>query len=346
MYLFKRHGVFYLHYLDKQENRLRRISTKTKRHQEALAFLTEFKENLSEHPTAKSISIVDFQKEYVAFLQSRYSRSYVRLVESTFRILNQFLTENNLGDCERLQSLSASIFERFISSKFQEAPTATGAYHRTLKAALNRAMSWGYLTENSLNRVKLPKIPKRLPVFIGESELNAICINAGSEELAKLFRFAFYTGMRRSEILNLEWQAVNLAERIIKVSNTETFTTKSKSERIIPINETLFQLLTNIQPKVYSIGKNYVFHKPNGQSYAVSYVSHEFKEAARKAGVGEDIHLHSLRHSFASNLVKRGVPIVTVKELLGHTDIKTTMIYSHVRREDLVNAVKMLEPTN
>ncbi len=135
-------------------------------------------------------------------------------------------------------------------------------------------------------------------------------------------------------------------EGVIKVAITETFMTKIKSERIIPINERLFQMLRSIQPKVHSIGRNYIFRKSNGQPYTVSYVSHEFKEAARKVGVGEDIHFHSLRHSFASNLVKRGVPIVTVKELLGHTDIKTTMVYSHVRREDLVIAVKMLEQLN
>jgi len=63
----------------------------------------------------------------------------------------------------------------------------------------------------------------------------------------------------------------------------------------------------------------------------------------RGAGLNESLHFHSLRHSTASNMVRRGVPIAVVKEILGHTDIKTTMVYRHVRRGDLVNAVKMLD---
>jgi len=65
--------------------------------------------------------------------------------------------------------------------------------------------------------------------------------------------------------------------------------------------------------------------------------------AVRAAGLNDGLHFHSLRHSTASNMVRHGVPIAVVKEVLGPSDIKTTMVYSHVRREDLANAVKTLE---
>lgn len=342
MFLFKRSGVFHLQYFDKSENRIRRISTKATRQREALAFLGQFKERLKTQPETRSISMVDFRNEYTAFLRNGHSRDYLCSVETTFRMLNKFLEENHL-EVERLQSIDVPTLEQFCGTRFKESPAAASLYYRILKAALSRAMLWSYLAENPVQRVKLPKQKKHLPMFLNESELEVICTNAKTKQLANLFRFAFHTGMRLSEVLNLEWDAIDMKERVIKVSNTETFTTKSKSERVIPINETLFEMLARIQPKVYSIGKNYVFHKPNGQPFTVSYVSHKFKDAARKTGIGEDIHFHSLRHSFASNLVKRGVPIVTVKELLGQTDIKTTMIYSYVRHEDLANAVRMLE---
>jgi site-specific recombinase XerD len=106
-------------------------------------------------------------------------------------------------------------------------------------------------------------------------------------------------------------------------------------------------MLRKRQPKVFSLEmKNYVFPKHPGLRYERDFVSKQFKKAVRVAGLNEGLHFHSLRHSTASNMVRRGVPIAVVKEVLGHLDIKTTMGYSHVRQEDLVNAVKMLEPTS
>ncbi len=343
MFLFKRRGVYHVEYLDQADNRIRRITTATKNFQEAITFLTEFKSKWEAISAINSISIGDFIERYTAFLENGHSNHYLRSVKSTFRILTRFLEKNKRTKNNGLQSLDVSLLERFFGERFKESPSGAALYYRTLKAALSKAIEWEYLSTNPAKKIKRPKVAKKLPVFISESELEAICSNTERPQLADVFRFAFHTGMRLSEILNLEWKSVNMADRIIKVANTEDFTTKSKSERIIPINKTLFQVLVRIQPKIFRMGRNYVFPKQAGQSYSVDYISHKFKKAARLAGIGEDIHFHSLRHSFASNLIRRGVPIVTVKELLGHADISTTMIYSHVRRDDLVSAVKVLE---
>ena len=343
MFLFKRHGVFYLQYLDETENRIRRLSTKCTREREALNFLTRFKEKLNAaEPRIRSISILDFLNEYVAFLQSGHSPDYIRSIRTSFRMLTRFLTKNNSNDFTRLQALTPATVELFFNEKFKESPSAASLYYRTLKAAFTKAVEWSYLSESPVRKIKLPKVVKNLPAFITESQLESICTNAETPQLANLCHFAFYTGMRLSEILNLEWNSINMADRIIKVANTDTFTTKSKAERIIPINEKLNQILRRIQPEVLTTEKDYVFPKRPGLPYDKYRVSHEFKEAARKAGI-ENVHFHVLRHSFASNLIRRGVPIVNVKELLGHAHISTTEIYSHVGRADLVNAVKVLE---
>ncbi len=72
------------------------------------------------------------------------------------------------------------------------------------------------------------------------------------------------------------------------------------------------------------------------------HTSKQFKKAVRASNVNANIHFHSLRHSFASALVQRGVSLYAVKELLGHENIKTTQIYSHLQRENLLQAVNML----
>lgn len=86
----------------------------------------------------------------------------------------------------------------------------------------------------------------------------------------------------------------------------------------------------------------FVFGKGNGIRYTTDAVSKAFKKAVRKAGLSEDIHFHTLRHSFASNLVQKGVPLYSVKELLGHSSIQMTEIYSHLKLDDLRDAVGKL----
>jgi len=87
---------------------------------------------------------------------------------------------------------------------------------------------------------------------------------------------------------------------------------------------------------------DFIFNRYEGIKLNESYISKRFKRAVRSAKLNDDIHFHSLRHSFASALVQRGVSLYAVKELLGHEDIKTTQIYSHLQKENLSKAVNLL----
>jgi len=93
-------------------------------------------------------------------------------------------------------------------------------------------------------------------------------------------------------------------------------------------------------------GKNistYIFSKSDGKKFTGDYFSRRFKRVCRKAELDKSIHFHSLRHSFASNLVQKGVSLYTVKELLGHASISTTEIYSHLNMDSLREAVEKLD---
>ena len=81
----------------------------------------------------------------------------------------------------------------------------------------------------------------------------------------------------------------------------------------------------------------------NDQTMSQDFLSHKFAAYIRKAKINSKLNFHSLRHTFASRLVQRGVSIYEVSKLLGHSDIKTTQIYAHLRNEDLRNAVELLE---
>lgn len=116
-------------------------------------------------------------------------------------------------------------------------------YHTNLRAAFNYAVSRNYTESNPIQKIKLPKLPEKINLYISEIEFNSILSKTKNQILKDVFVFAYNTGMRLSELMNLKWSSVSLKEGIIKVENTETFTTKSKKSRIIPINSILSEIL-------------------------------------------------------------------------------------------------------
>ena len=289
-------------------------------------------------PRKTGQTLSEFAAEYVQYISAVRSASYTRDVKTAFRKL-----QSHTGDLQ-LNELSRMMLETFFASSFKRAPYETARNFRTLRAAFSHSVDWGYLTDNPFKKIKTAKLPKPIPSFVNEGELAKITQQTTNPTLEDIFLFGFHTGTRLSEILNLQWDSINFLERTITVSNTDSFTTKNKKERVIPINETLYGMLERRKPKVLSIDRrDLVFGKTSVVPYSVNYVGRKFKEAVRKAGLSEKLHTHCLRHSFASILLGRGAPIVTVKELMGHSNISTTMIYSHVRHEDMTNAVKLLD---
>ncbi len=242
-----------------------------------------------------------------------------------------------------LNFLDTRTLDKFINSTYSHSPKAAALYYRTLKAAFSKAVVWNYLPDNPFKKIKAPKTLSTFPVFISMSELNLILENTNENYLKNIFITGYYTGMRLGEILNMKWNWIDFEQNIIKVLCSESFTTKSKKERIIPISQTLRNVLLNQFPKVINVDKNnFVFVRVSGIKLNENFVSKQFKKSVRAAGLDDKIHFHTLRHSFASMLVQRGVSLYVVKELLGHEDLSTTQIYSHLQSQNLKDAVNLL----
>jgi site-specific recombinase XerD len=246
-----------------------------------------------------------------------------------------------------LNRLDLRALDKFITVTFLRTPSSASLYYRTLKAAFSKAVLWNYILDNPLKKIKSPKVAKIFPAFISETELRSIREKTKEEYLRDLFVTGFYTGMRLGELVNMKWSWVDLKESAdggqITVQCSDTFTTKSKKERIIPMNHSLTNLFRNRIPKVFNINnEDYVFTRVAGNRLNEDFVSKKFKKAVREAKLDERIHFHSLRHSFASLLIQRGVSLYVVKELLGHEDLATTQIYSHLQQQNLRDAVNLL----
>ena len=149
--------------------------------------------------------------------------------------------------------------------------------------------------------------------------------------------------MRLAEILNMKWNWIDFQNNIITVKCDDSFTTKNRKERIIPINNTLRSILLNHQPKIIKITKDeFVFISSKGIKFNEDFISKQFKKSVRKAELNDKIHFHSLRHSFCSNLVQKGVSLYVVKDLAGHQNFSVTQQYSHLQPENLSQAVNLL----
>lgn len=280
-----------------------------------------------------------FAEEYSNLIKENRSEAYHKSVIASLKHLTDYF-----GNQKPIHSLGLKDVESFISHLQRKVIKGYRVYVRTLKAAFNKAVGWSYTKENYFLKIKLPKKQQVNPAYIDERQLALICKNIDTDIVKDFVITAFYTGMRLNELVNLIWRNVNLNTRIITVGDEE-FTTKGRNQRYIPIcDEALTSILNQREnEKIIPIGSNYVFCKPNGEKYTGDYFSKAFKKALRAAGEDKSIHFHSLRHSFASNLAQKGVSLYTIKELLGHSSISTTEIYSHLNMDSLKEAIRTFD---
>ena len=314
------------------------VSTKTTSLNEAYKFMANFQISPHEQKQQmKNVLLSKFNEEYSLYVSNSKSKSYLRSIGLSFSQLKLFCGDININ------WIDTRTLDKFITTVYARAPKAASLYYRTLKAAFSKAVVWNCISENPFKKIKAPKPIKTFPVFISSIEFQNIIANTPQQYLKDLFLTAFYTGMRLGEILNMKWNWLDFQKNIITVQCTDGFTTKSKKERIIPISSTLRNVLLNQFPKVIDVDKNnFIFVRTTGIKLNENFISKQFKKSVRAAGLDDKIHFHTLRHSFASMLVQRGVSLYVVKELLGHEDLSTTQIYSHLQSQNLKDAVNLL----
>ena len=282
----------------------------------------------------RQVTLKEFCDEYVEYAKHNLSKKYVNSIEQAFKHLLTFFSP-----LRPIDSIKLIDVEKFVVKVRSSAPSGILVYARTLKAAFNKAKAWSYLNENPFEKLKLPKVQKNVVDYISKAEVLQIVEMAETQLMKDVILTAFNTGMRLAEITNLRNSGVDLKNRMITVGNSQ-FTTKSRKVRFVPINDVMLKILSR---RIKDTSKDrYVFGKDNGMAYTTDYFSKKFKETLRKTGIKQNYCFHSLRHGFASHLAQKGVPLVTVSKLLGHSNISTTMIYAQVNLDDLRKGIGML----
>ncbi|GBF35338.1 tyrosine recombinase xerD [Desulfocucumis palustris] len=207
------------------------------------------------------------------------------------------------------------------------------AVARTL---FNYCQRRGHRSDNPAACVEAVKLEQKERVFLEEAEVMALADNASTPLMRSVFLFLYYTGLRISECLNLTLGDIDLDQGIIRVRHG-----KGGKSRLVPVSKSLRPVLVDHLTRRPATGTDRFFATRTG-GLCRAHVDKCLKKAAQKTGLGKKVSPHILRHSFASQLVKKQVNIVNIQKLLGHASLKTTSIYTHTSLEDLVSSVNRL----
>ena len=336
MFLSKRpSGIYYLYYKDSNGRRFC-ISTKCKLKSEALRFLTNFKSEILERTSRKTIPITldKFQFEFLKHSEAIHTPKTTKTFVTTFKYMLKFFGDPIISE------LTERDIRRFVDYRIK-----TPSIYQARKDLINISSSFtwavneGYIVVNPCANIKRLKTPQKLPLFFSNTEFEKLLEVIDNEEFKALVIVAVNTGLREMELLSLQWDQI-FFERGILILDNQNYITKSKKIRTLPLNSKVLSALLQLKQLDNSNEFVFQFEKITNRP---KFVQNNFRSYIRLAKLNKKLNFHSLRHTFASWLVQKGVSIYEVSKLLGHADIKTTQIYAHLRSDDLRNAVELLD---
>lgn len=200
---------------------------------------------------------------------------------------------------------------------------------------------------NPTELISGPKISRKLPVFLSIEEIDALIKTIDLSEPTghrnkSLLEVLYSCGLRVSELIGLKWSDVYHKEQYIRVVG------KNNKERLVPIASTALLDLMLLKESYLDDQKDskYIFTSKTGKNLSRVMVFYIIKDCARRAGIEKEISPHTFRHSFATHLVERGADLRAVQEMLGHSSITTTEIYTHLSNDYLRNTILSFHPRN
>ncbi len=180
--------------------------------------------------------------------------------------------------------------------------------------------------------IKSPKKEKKLPVVLTKEEIRKLLEAIHKERDKLIIEFIYATGIRVSECVKMKVKDVNFEEGIAKV-----VAGKGAKDRIVIISKQWIEKYKKYLEKREKRGikSEYLFCKGNGKQLSVDTIQRILRKARKRAGISKKVTPHSIRHSFATHLLEAGENIRKIQELLGHANLSTTQIYTHISLEEL-----------
>lgn len=357
--LFERNGTYYVQFYDGDRNpKRKRFTLKTSRKRTARKLLTDFEDDYLQgkfdpwtddpwsydEEVSGEVTVGEAMKQ---FLDRKRENDCTKSTLRTYREIVGLLS-SEVGDQTLLERISADQVRGFV----RESELAKATQHKRyghLRTFFRWCESKSLLRSTPLSEVEAPRKPNNLPKAITKEELKVLCdkIRSDYRRLREknwiregqnvwripLFWFAFYTGMRGSELARLRWSHIDFENGLIYIREQ-----KNRKEQTIPLNSEAEGVLEDIgrgDPDDYVFQSPGFEDKDRNPKWFRENVSDAFRQARKDAGLRDEISFHSLRHGFCTMLAEAGKSAVVIKEAARHADISTSMRYVHMANEQL-----------
>lgn len=272
------------------------------------------------------VQIKDFIDEHLQQGQNSLSLQWLYIKKL---ILMKFLDFATREGIEYLDEVSLKHLERYKTMRLQENKPNTVQNHlKAIGTMLNHALRLEYIDKNPASRLSVIKgIERNKKRFLRKEEIGAILDATRGTYLENFVLTAIYTGLRRRELIYLDFSDVDFSKKLLYVKNKGEFQTKSRKERVLPLHR---ELWSYFESKKAGICFPY-----RGRRIHEDTASRNFKSMAEQAGL-VGVKLHTLRHTFISHCLMSGVSMWEVSKWAGHSSSYVTELYGHLcpdRRE-------------
>lgn len=288
-------------------------------------------------------NFLKFEKNFSGNTLDAYMRDVRKLESFTISELDNLSPENITY--ENLQEYIYQLSKNRISERSQARAISS------IKAFFKFLLEDDYRTDNPAALLEGPKLGLYLPDTLSEEDINRIitCID-NSTDIGKrnkcILEVLYGCGLRVSELIDLKISNINFKESYIMVEG------KGEKTRLVPLANTTAEFITSYIHTVRNktkINKKYedtLFLNSRGTNMSRVIVFIIIKELTQKAGISKSISPHTFRHSFATHLLQNGADLRFIQEMLGHSSITTTQVYTHLKTEELRDVILNFHPRN
>ncbi|MBQ2310828.1 MAG: tyrosine recombinase [Erysipelotrichales bacterium] len=283
------------------------------------------------------ISLDDAFQEYIAHITFTEPKSE-NTVNSYRSDLTQYIEHLKQQGISYIADITPQSVRDFIDDLLEDNSRRSTARKATSIRGFHAYFSYQYDLPDPTENLKVRITEDRLPSFLSEEEIKRILASFGDTNKdifeKSMLSLIYHSGLRVHECANLKLNQVHADQLFLRILG------KGGKERIVPFLEDCGNLLSryikDVRPEFLN-GKSstYVFINPKGKQVTRQYIWRLVRERARGCGIEKHVSPHTLRHTFATELLENGADLRSVQELLGHSDISTTQIYTHVESKRL-----------
>lgn len=269
--------------------------------------------------------------EYLLF-EKKYSPNTIESYQNDLQKFNEYVDKNN-------KQIDRKYMQNYIEYLSKEMnPKSVSRNISTLKSFCKFLMLNKEIKTNPMEEISNPKIRKSLPKVLTEEEINKLLDiplnNHFDYRNIAMLELMYSSGLRVSELVNLKVNDVDLDEGLVRIFG------KGSKERIVPLDDYAIDeintYITSHRRELFKHGENdYLFLNNHGEKMTRQGFFKILKKIAQEKNIKTEFSPHTLRHSFATHLLKHGADLRSIQELLGHSDISSTQIYTHITNERL-----------